>query len=102
METLVEEREGVRNSLAIIRKPFVTSADPASDKYPENMLIDNNPLREDMQEDDIIRQMFEYDSSETAATLTVIFYITGTLLLLSWLSSLFICQFLNVFMAKLS
>jgi hypothetical protein len=40
--------------------------------------------------------MFEYDSTETAATLAVIFYLTATLAALTWLASLFLCQFLNV------
>jgi len=43
-----------------------------------------------------VRQLFEYDSSETASTLTNIFYITAFLTVLAWLSSFFICQFLSV------
>jgi hypothetical protein len=97
MDALLEEKTGASNSLDIIRKPFITSTENnPKTGLPQSQLDINPERRELVNENDVIAQLFEYDSTETAGSLVIIFYLTAALTALSWLSSFFICQFANV------
>lgn len=85
------------NSLEIIRKPFIASFENITKTVlPQSQLDATIQERRDIDENDVIAQLFKYDSSETTGSLTNIFYLTAFLMGLNWLSSLFLCQFVNV------
>lgn len=69
MEGLVEEREAIKNSLSILRRPFLAPSDALSRQGLSLRVSEgvgragSGAVGSEYEEEDIVHQMFEYDSS---------------------------------------